>query len=736
MEEDGDNVMEKLDTDDIIDIVKGKVDNDYEDEEDEEVDTGPAFGLFGDPTAKEEEDEEDLNAKYNPDQSKADHEVPNPGNSSDESRYNYQESYPPPQAANPYQQVLPQQKRVDGLGLVEDWGIATLTLGEDVVDLMDFQQNQKMFPPGFFHQGRLFTCLVCRVSLGEEGMVRLHCQSQEHLGRVRDRGLSREGPPVPPPSLAPPTFQQLLEKEKGAVIGLEHLVEWKAGDEMPIYECQLCGWVGTAAEAVAHVVSEGHRRNQLVHRYPVLEKMIKGMEVKEVEERAMEEERKLGERRYDVIQKMEDRERHAQLDAQLRGDEISGEDAQGDWGGGDGRGTSFRGRGNDWGGRGTGNRSRMGGPVGPPPPLNRDFSVPPPVGAPPPFGAPPPIDGPPPRMNGPPPMSGPPPGMRGLPPMNGPPPMISPPPIVVPPPIGVPPPMVSPPPVVRGRGQPRGGRGCWDFMTRGGGRGGRGGAEEWGAGRGRGRGWGDRGRGGWEDRGRGRGRGGWEERGRGRGGWDGGGGWDTRGGRGGGGWVEGGRGRGRGDWGGPGGWTEERGDWGRERRDWEDDRWAGGQQDDWQGEGRAGWGDRGGRKGYDQGSDGRSRSADWERPGERGPPPGEHGGGRGGFAERGEPPRRGFEGTRPPPRGGRREGRGREERRRREDRRRRRDEDEEDDDLLEGCYSVSAYDGDEEGRREKLLRRRIERQEQEDEEEERRRRWRSPPSMDKHYRQR
>ena len=65
--------------------------------------------------------------------------------------------------------------------------------------------------------------------------------------------------------------------------------------------------------------------------------------------------------------------------------------------------------------------------------------------------------------------------------------------------------------------------------------------------------------------------------------------------------------------------------------------------------------------------------------------------------------RRGFGGARPLPRGGRREGRGREERRRREDRRRRRDEDEEDDDLLEGCYSVSAYDGDEEGRREKLL---------------------------------
>ena len=61
-----------------------------------------------------------------------------------------------------------------------------------------------------------------------------------------------------------------------------------------------------------------------------------------------------------------------------------------------------------------------------------------------------------------------------------------------------------------------------------------------------------------------------------RGGWDreaspliipvdlGGGGLDTRG--------------GRGDWGEQGGLAEE-------RRDWEEDRWAGGQKDDWQGEG-------------------------------------------------------------------------------------------------------------------------------------------------------
>ena len=58
----------------------------------------------------------------------------------------------------------------------------------------------------------------------------------------------------------------------------------------------------------------------------------------------------------------------------------------------------------------------------------------------------------------------------------------------------------------------------------------------------------------------------------------GGGGLDIRGGRGEGGWGDGSRGRGRGDWGEQGGWVEE-------RRDWEEDRWAGGQKDDWQGEG-------------------------------------------------------------------------------------------------------------------------------------------------------
>ena len=100
MEEEGDSVMENLGTDDIIDIVKGRVGEDLEDEEDEEVETGATFGLFGDPTTKEEE-EEDLNAKYNHiDQSKTDlqEEAKNPNT--------YQDSYQAPQAANPYHQVL------------------------------------------------------------------------------------------------------------------------------------------------------------------------------------------------------------------------------------------------------------------------------------------------------------------------------------------------------------------------------------------------------------------------------------------------------------------------------------------------------------------------------------------------------------------------------------------------------------------------------------------------------
>ena len=59
----------------------------------------------------------------------------------------------------------------------------------------------------------------------------------------------------------------------------------------------------------------------------------------------------------------------------------------------------------------------------------------------------------------------------------------------------------------------------------------------------------------------------------------------------------------------------------------EDDQWAGGQKDGWQGEDWLGWGDWGERRECGEGSDERSRSADWEGPGGRGPLPGGHGGG-------------------------------------------------------------------------------------------------------------
>ena len=104
MEDEGDGVMENLATDDIIDIVKGKLEDDFEEEDDgdEEVETGATFGLFGDPSAKEEE--EDLNAKYNHVSQSKDPDHSNQDESPGASSY-HQESFPPLQTGNPYHQV-------------------------------------------------------------------------------------------------------------------------------------------------------------------------------------------------------------------------------------------------------------------------------------------------------------------------------------------------------------------------------------------------------------------------------------------------------------------------------------------------------------------------------------------------------------------------------------------------------------------------------------------------------
>ena len=58
MEEEEENVIDNMDTKDIIDIVRGKAESDdNDDEDDDEQGSSNAFGLFGDPSAKVEEQE-------------------------------------------------------------------------------------------------------------------------------------------------------------------------------------------------------------------------------------------------------------------------------------------------------------------------------------------------------------------------------------------------------------------------------------------------------------------------------------------------------------------------------------------------------------------------------------------------------------------------------------------------------------------------------------------------------
>ena len=87
---------------------------------------------------------------------------------------------------NPYHQAwAAQAEQRPGLSLVEEAGVAHIVMGgNNVVDMFDFQINQKQFPPAFFKKDpktgiqRRFTCLVCNVSLFDENLVRTHCFSQ------------------------------------------------------------------------------------------------------------------------------------------------------------------------------------------------------------------------------------------------------------------------------------------------------------------------------------------------------------------------------------------------------------------------------------------------------------------------------------------------------------------------------------------------------------------------------
>ena len=84
------------------------------------------------------------------------------------------------------------------LSLVYTWGVANIIMGSDVVDLYDFQQNQKEFPADFFKKDtrtgiqRVFSCVVCGVTLAEDSQVRAHCVSRDHTRLVEERERARE----------------------------------------------------------------------------------------------------------------------------------------------------------------------------------------------------------------------------------------------------------------------------------------------------------------------------------------------------------------------------------------------------------------------------------------------------------------------------------------------------------------------------------------------------------------
>ena len=90
---------------------------------------------------------------------------------------------------SPYHQAwAAQAEQRPGLSLVEEAGVAHIVMGgNNVVDMFDFQINQKQFPPAFFKKDpktgiqRRFTCLVCNVSLFDENLVRTHCFSQVNI---------------------------------------------------------------------------------------------------------------------------------------------------------------------------------------------------------------------------------------------------------------------------------------------------------------------------------------------------------------------------------------------------------------------------------------------------------------------------------------------------------------------------------------------------------------------------
>ena len=151
---------------------------------------------------------------------------------------------------NPYHQAwATQAEQTPGLSLVEEAGVAHIVMGgNNVVDMFDFQINQKQFPAAFFKKDpktgiqRRFTCLVCNVSLFDENLVRTHCFSQvthrchcryvysvkyfqEHYNRLQDP-RARSQVSIKKRSVDKRRLQEVLEASDEPAVGLENIVEW------------------------------------------------------------------------------------------------------------------------------------------------------------------------------------------------------------------------------------------------------------------------------------------------------------------------------------------------------------------------------------------------------------------------------------------------------------------------------------------------------------------------------
>jgi len=231
---------------------------------------------------------------------------------------------------NPYHQAWTETAE-DCLTLVSGPGIAEFRVENKAIDAYDFQQAHKVIPKGFFRNSfnganNHFKCLVCDLTLYNQDSVKSHCASRDHLKSGME--YSRSKMPADSHDMTggngPQTLATILSIIEEPCIGLNEIEEWweSSGSENPLYTCKLCQIWGPGTIMSNHIISEIHRQNQLVAKFPILDKMIKGMDRIELLERAQEEEDKLGgwqDRNYKVIKSSTDDAKYFSFKHMLKG---------------------------------------------------------------------------------------------------------------------------------------------------------------------------------------------------------------------------------------------------------------------------------------------------------------------------------------------------------------------------------------------------------------------------------